>query len=447
MRLLLKGGRVVDPSQGIDETASVLIEDGKIAQVGRVESGAAIGAQVYDVSGLVVTPGLIDMHVHMREPGFEHKETIETAGCAAAAGGFTTIVGMPNTKPAVDSGALVEYVLSRGGKTSVRVLTTGAATKANECVEMAEIGDMVKAGAVAISDDAFPVQSADLMRRVMEYSRMFDVPVLTHCEDRTMTADAVMNEGVTCSMLGLRPWPRQAEEIMIARNIALAELARCRLHIQHVTTAGGVDLVRAAKTKGLRVTAETCPQYFSLTDQALVEYDTNAKCCPPLRTQGDVDAVIAGLADGTIDVIATDHAPHSLEDKEVELQYAAFGMSGLETALGLTLTKLVETEKLSLSDVIAKLTIGPAKALGLTTSPDKSVGPTTGTLAVGADADITILDTGAKTVVRSSEFRSKGRNTPFEGIELTGRAAATVVGGKVVFGAETLKCEDAKASV
>ena len=240
MRLLLKNGRIIDPARGIDKVADLLIEDGKISKIGKVDGKKLDNCAVYDVSGLVVTPGLIDMHVHMREPGQEHKETIETAALAAAAGGFTTILGMPNTSPPVDNRAVVEYVLNKGSQAAVHVLTTGAATKANEGAEMAEIGDMVSAGAVAISDDAFPVQSADLMRMVMQYSSMFDVPVITHCEDKTMTRDAVMNEGITCTILGLRPWPRQAEEIMIARNIMLCELTGCRLHIQHITTAGGV---------------------------------------------------------------------------------------------------------------------------------------------------------------------------------------------------------------
>ncbi|MEN6357375.1 MAG: dihydroorotase [Armatimonadota bacterium] len=425
MWFLIKNGRVIDPSQNLDKTADLLVENGRVSKIGKVsaEKLDKNEGSVYDASGLVVTPGLIDMHVHLREPGFEYKETIETGAQAAAAGGFTTIVGMPNTKPAVDNRAVVEYVLNKGKSAAVNVLTTGAATKANDGKEMAELGEMIAAGAVAISDDAFPVQSADLMRRVMEYAAMLGVPFLAHCEDKTMTGDGIMNEGLTSTILGLRPWPRQAEEIMIWRNIMIADLAKCRLHIQHVTTAGGVEAIRWAKSRGIAITCETCPHYFSLTDEALNEYDTNAKVCPPLRTQSDVDALKEALADGTIDIIATDHAPHAQNEKEVELQDAAFGAVGLETALPLVLTNLVKTGVLSLSDAIAKMTIAPANALGIDS----------GTLKEGAIADITIIDPETKVTVKASEFKSKSRNTPFDGMKLTGKAVVTIVGGKVIF--------------
>lgn len=432
MWLLLKGGRIVDPSQGIDKVGDLLIEDGRISGIDKpppsppLSKGGNGGGdgQTNDCKGLVVTPGLIDMHVHLREPGYEHKETIQTGAKAAAAGGFTTILGMPNTKPAIDNRAVVEYVLNEGQKADVHVLTSGAATKGNDGTEMAEIGDMIDAGAVAISDDAFPVQSADLMRRVMEYSSVFDVPVLTHCEDKTLTLDSVMNEGVNSTILGLRPWPRQAEEIMVWRNVLLAELTGCRLHIQHVSTAGSIGAIKWAKDRGIKVTCETCPQYFSLTDAALNTYDTNAKMNPPLRTEADVEAIKAALKDGTIDAIATDHAPHSLEDKQCELQYAAFGMVGLETALALVITNLVKPGVVSLGEAIAKMTAAPAAILGLEA----------GTLADGAIADVTIIDPEAKITVKAAEFRSMGRNTPFEGAELTGKAVATVVAGKVIGG-------------
>lgn len=430
MWLLIKNGRIIDPAQGIDKTADLLIENSKISKIGKIDSKKLEGeGKTINATGLVVTPGLIDAHVHMREPGQEHKETIHTAALAAAAGGFTTIVGMPNTAPAIDNRALVEYVVNKGRQTCVNVLTTGAATKANEGAEMAEIGDMVSAGAVAISDDAFPVQSADMMRMVMQYSSMFDVPVVAHCEDKTMTRDSAMNEGIMCTILGLRPWPRQAEEIMISRNIMLAEFTGCRLHIQHLTTAGGVELVRAAKGKGISVTAETCPQYFSLTDEALKGYDTSAKCCPPLRTQADVDAIKQGLADGTIDIIATDHAPHSLEEKEVELPYAPFGMIGLETALPLVITNLVKTNVLSLPEAIAKLTAAPAKLLKLES----------GTLTAGSAADVTVIDPEAAVKIDASRMKSQARNTPFDGAELTGKVMATIGGGEIVSQAESLK--------
>jgi len=427
MSLTLRNGRIIDPSRGIDQVGDLAIEDGVI-------TSQSVG-EVLDCTGLVICPGLIDMHVHLREPGYEHKEIIATGAEAAAAGGFTTILAMPNTKPAVDSGAVVEFVLNKGKNAAVNVLTSGAATKANEGAEMAEIGDMIEAGAVAISDDAFPVQSADLMRRVMEYCRMFDVPVLTHCEDKSMTADGVMNEGITCTTLGLRPWPRQAEEIAIWRNILLADLAKCRLHIQHVTTRGGVEAVRWAKARGIRVTCETCPQYFSLTDEALCTYNTNAKCNPPLRIEADVEAIKQGLADGTIDVIATDHAPHAQEDKEVELQDAAFGMVGLETAVSVTMTHLVKTGVLALPEAISKMTAEPAKIVGIPK----------GSLAEGSVADITVLDPDASVTVRSSEFKSLGRNTPFEGFELTGKSVATIVAGEIKHG--SLKTIEAKVGV
>ena len=433
MQVLFRNARIVDPSQGLDRVGDLLVEDCYVKAVGDVaedliDKSCAI---VYDCSGLVVAPGLIDIHVHLREPGFEHKETIYTGAEAAAAGGFTTIVGMPNTSPAIDNRALVNFVITEGVRCAVNVLTAGAATKSNEGKEIAEIGDMIDAGAVAISDDAFPVQSADLMRRVMEYSRMFDIPLLVHCEDKTLTLDSAMNEGITATMLGLRPWPRQAEEIMVLRNILLAQLTGCKLHIQHVSTAGSVEAVRWAKSKGISVTCETGPQYFSLTDAALVDYDTNAKVNPPLRTADDVEAIKQGLVDGTIDVIATDHAPHSLEDKQVELAYAAFGMVGLETSLALVITNLVKPGVLSLGEAISLMSTKPAAVLGLEA----------GSLKVGDIADITVFDTERAWTVRSSEFKSAGRNTPFEGFELTGKAVATMVGGGIVYGEDALVVE------
>jgi len=438
MWLLLKNGHLIDPSQSVNQKTDILIVDGLVAAlvpdtndgVSDLQSLLAQrgldekDGQILDCSGFIVCPGFIDVHVHLREPGQEHKETISTGAQSAAAGGFTSVVAMPNTVPAVDNGAVVRYVVERGRETPIRVYTTGAATKGNEGTDMAEIADMVEAGAVAISDDAAPVQSADLMRRVMEYCKMFDVPVLTHCEDKSMTRDAVMNEGLMCTVLGLRAWPRQAEEIVIWRNILLADLTGCRTHIQHVTTRGGVEAVRWAKSRGIRVTCETCPHYFSLTDEALAGFDTNAKCCPPLRTADDVEAIKEGLADGTIDIIATDHAPHAQEEKEVELQDAAFGMVGLETAVPLLITKLVHSGVLTLDSAIAKLTCAPAKLLGL---PG-------GTLAEGSVADITVLNPEAQVTVKSADFRSKGRNTPFEGFSLTGKAVATLVGGRIVSG-------------
>jgi dihydroorotase len=430
MWALLKGGRVIDPARGIDEITDVLIEDGIIAAIGNQQS--AISNQqfeVFDVSGKVVAPGLIDMHVHLREPGAEHKETIETGARAAAAGGFTTILAMPNTDPAPDNRAVVEFVLARGRETGINVLACGAMTKDMAGQEMAELGDMAEAGAVALSDDGHPIQNSLIMRRVMEYSGMLGLPVLTHCEDKALTADGVMNEGIVSTVLGLRGMPAAAEVSMVERNILLAELAGCHVHIQHVSCAGSVEAVRKAKARAPStgsgwVTCETCPHYFTLTDEALSDYDTNAKVNPPLRTAADVEAIKAGLADGTIDVIATDHAPHSLEDKEVEMTVAAFGMVGLETALPLVITKLVDAGVLSLSQAIEKMTHAPARALGL----DR------GTLAPGAPADIVILDPGGRGSVRAADFNSMGRNTPFDGWKLRGAVLATIAGGRVVSG-------------
>ncbi len=431
MWLLLKGGHIIDPANGIDCVGDVLVQGTSIDQVGDVDCSELDmnDGTVYDVSGLVVAPGLVDMHVHMREPGYEHKETIQTASEAAAAGGFTTILGMPNTSPAIDNRALVEFVLNTANLAPVNVLTSGAATKGNEGKEMAEIGDMVAGGAVAISDDAFPVQNTDLMRRIMEYSKMFDVPVLTHCEDRSMTADAIMNEGVASTVFGLKPWPRQAEEMMIFRNISLSELTGCAVHIQHVTTRRGVELVRWAKDKGLNVTAETCPQYISLTDEALTGYNSNAKICPPLRTSDDIEALKQGLADGTIEVIASDHAPHAQQDKEVELQYAAFGSVGLETTLPVVITELVKTGVMTMSSAVQAMSVTPARILGVDT----------GNLSVDAVADIVVFDPETSITVDPTTFRSKGRNSAFAGKSFSGKVTATISWGQIVFGEDNLK--------
>ncbi|MDO8683641.1 MAG: dihydroorotase [Armatimonadota bacterium] len=434
MWLLLKGGRIIDPASGIDKIGDLLIVDGRIAAVGKVaepnkNTDGMESGETCDVSGMVVTPGLIDMHVHLREPGFEYKETIATGANAAAAGGFTAIAPMPNTKPAIDNRAMVEFILSTAAlEADIRILPVGAMTKGMDGKEMAEIGEMVASGVTAVSDDAFPIQNSELMRRLMEYCKMFDLPILTHCEDKNLVVDGMMNEGAVSTVLGLRGMPAAAEEIMIARNIALAELAGSRLHIQHVSSAGSVEIIRQAKKRGVNVTCETCPQYFSLTDEAVCGYNTNAKVNPPLRTAADVEAIKQGLAEGVIDAIATDHAPHAIEEKEVEFNAAAFGMVGLETALPLTITNLVETGVLSLSDAIAKLTANPASIL-------KVEG---GNLKEGSYADVTIFDPKAEFTVKASELKSKSKNTPFDGMTLKGSAVATICYGKVVYGQEKL---------
>ena len=417
--LVLKGGRIVDPSQHLDKVADLLIEDGKIAQIGEIETAD----EVVDVSGKVVLPGLIDMHVHLREPGFEYKEDIESGSKAAAAGGFTAVACMPNTNPVADNRSVIESILGRADEVGlVRVYPMGALTKGLLGEEMAEMGDMREGGAVAFTDDAFPIQSSIIMRRVMDYCTMLDVPVVVHCEDLSLSAEGFMNEGLTSTILGLKGISHEAEEVMVARNIALARMTGCRLHIQHVSTNGSVNLIRRAKEEGIKVTCETCPQYFSLTEEAVIGYDTNTKINPPLRTADDVAAIKAGLADGTIDVIATDHAPHATEEKETEYAVALNGMVGLETAVGLTVTELVKPGTLTLAAAVDKMSSAPARVLGVEG----------GSLKVGSPADVTVLDLDAEWTVDPSKFESRSKNTPLGGRKLTGLPVMTIVGGKIV---------------
>jgi dihydroorotase len=421
MNILIKNGHIIDPANKVDEKLDVLVSDGKIAKLGKPGSLAVNGSQVIDANGKLVVPGLIDMHVHLREPGFEYKETIATGTAAARAGGFTSVCSMPNTNPVNDCRSVTEFIISQAAKeAAARVFPIGAITKGSKGEELAEMGELHRAGCVAISDDGRPVMNAAIMRRAMEYSKIFDLAVISHCEDASLSAKGVMNEGFVSTELGLRGIPAAAEEVMAARDIALAGLTGCRLHIAHVSTAGSVRLVREAKQRGVKVTAETCPHYFTLTDEAARGYNTMAKMNPPLRTAEDVAAVKQGLKDGTIDVIATDHAPHGMDEKSVEFDYAPFGIVGLETALGLTF-KLVQEGTLALSGAIAKLSINPATILTLGK----------GTLSVGVDADITIIDPDIEWTVDASQFRSKSRNTPFNGWKLKGRAVRTIVGGKI----------------
>ncbi|HUV04543.1 MAG TPA: dihydroorotase [Armatimonadota bacterium] len=425
MPLLLKGGRVVDPSQSLDKVADVLVESGRIAEIGDIDPKAANlkPGQVEDISGKLVLPGLIDMHVHFREPGFEYKEDITTGSKAAAAGGFTAVATMPNTNPVTDSRSVVEFILCRAQEVNLtKIHPIGALTKELKGEEMAEIGDMIEGGAAAFSDDAFPIQNSSLMRRVMDYCAMFGVPVILHCEDKSLSDEGLMNEGLTATILGLRGIPAEAEEIAVARNIMLARLTGCRMHVAHVSTRGSVEFIRRAKEAGLQITCETCPQYFSLTEEAVKGYDTNAKMNPPLRTADDVAAVKEGLADGTIDVIATDHAPHAIEEKETEFAAAASGMVGLETAVGLVVTELVKPGMLSLSDAFEKMSSAPARILGLDS----------GTLQVGKAADVTVVDPAAEFVVDPSRFHSRSKNTPLAGRKLTGVPVLVLVNGRIV---------------
>ncbi len=421
-KLLIRGGRVIDPANKVDKKMDVLVENGKIAKL--AESIKEKADETIEAKGHIVTPGLIDMHVHLREPGREDKETIATASRAAAAGGFTTIVGMPNTTPDADNQTVIEFVLSRARKEAVvNVLPVGAITKKREGHELAEIGELKKTGAVAVSDDGADIQDANVMRKALEYCTMWDMPVLSHSEDVRLAAKGVMHEGLVSTELGLPGKPAAAEEVMIAREIILSKLADCPIHFCHVSTVGSVDLIRLAKEQGAKVTGETCPHYFSLTDEAVRGYDPNAKVNPPLRGKEHLEAVKQGLKDGTIGVIASDHAPHTRVEKFYEFEYCENGMVGLETTLPLVLTNLVGKKVLSLEDAIAKMTINPAKILHL----EK------GTLGEGKDADITIIDLNAEETVDPDKFESKGRNTPFAGMKLKGKAIYTIVGGKVVF--------------
>lgn len=421
MKLLVKGGKIIDPANGLTGKMDILIEDGRISAIGAKLPKS--GAEVIEAGNKLVLPGLIDMHVHLREPGLEAKETIASGTRAAAMGGFTGVACMPNTKPVVDNQALVEFIKARAAaQGAVHVYPIGAITKGSAGQELAEIGDMKMAGAVAVSDDGRPVMNAQVMRLAMEYAKMFDLPVIAHCEDTNLAADGVMNEGYYSTIYGLKGISRLAEETMVARDIMLAELTGARLHLAHVSTAGSVDLVRMAKKKGVRVTAEAAPHHFALTDEAVGGYHTATKVNPPLRGAVDVVAVKEGLRDGTIDVIATDHAPHTAEEKDVEYNYAPFGLVGLETAVGLAFKELVRPGLISIEELVMKMSCHPARILGLNK----------GHLGVGADADITIIDPDRSEVVDVQKFASKGKNSPFAGWELTGIPVCTIVGGKVI---------------
>ena len=421
MSILITGGHVVDPGRFVG-IADVLIQDGKIAAVG-VNLSAPAGSTTIQAAGKLVLPGFVDVHVHFREPGFEYKETIQSGSAAAVAGGFTTVCCMPNTSPINDNQAVTEFILERSRAAGLaNVLPIGAITKKSEGKELAEIGDLRRSGCVAISDDGKPVMNSLVMRRAMEYALAFDLTVVDHCEDLHLAEGGCMNEGLISTELGLPGIPSAAEDVMVARNLSLSELTGARLHLAHISTAGSVRMVREAKARGIPVTAEACPHHFVLTEEVVRGYNTFAKMNPPLRTWADVQAIKEGLRDGTIDVIATDHAPHATQEKQQDFTEAPFGIVGLETALSLTLG-LVEEGVLSLEQAVQKLTAAPAAAFGLNK----------GTLAVGADADVTIVDQRAEWEVDPSKFRSKSRNTPFAGWKVKGRVEMTIVGGRVVF--------------
>lgn len=422
MTMLLRHGRVVDPASGHDAVADVLLSsDGTIAQVG-AEIAVPAGATVVDCTNQVVAPGLIDMHVHLRVPGQEYKEDVRSGTRAAASGGFTAIACQPNTSPPIDSAGIVRDILRQAEGADARVHVVAAVSLGLLNTALSEMADLKDAGAVGVGDDAFPVHDSGFMRRAMEYCAMLNLPFLAHCEDKDLTGDGVMNEGYVSTVLGLKGIPRWAENVGTARNVLLAMATGCRLHVLHVSTKESVEIIRHAKAFGAPVTCETCPQYVSLTDEACYGYNTNAKMSPPLRTAHDQDAIKAGLADGTIDAIATDHAPHAPHEKEQEFARAPFGMLGLETSLGLVVTHLVKPGVLTLSQMVEKMSLAPARILGLPA----------GTLSVGAPADITIFDPDCEWTVDVNAFQSKSRNSVLDGVRLTGRSVATFIAGKRV---------------
>jgi dihydroorotase len=430
MNLLIKNGHIIDPSQGIDGVGDLVIENNRIKEISLEQKGrdsieakpsGLQGFRTIDASGLHVLPGLIDMHTHLREPGFEYKETIKTGTMAAVKGGFTAVCAMPNTNPVNDNSSVTDFIIRKAiQEGECTVYPIGAITKGQKGEELAEMGIMYAEGCVAFSDDGRPVMSSLIMRRALEYSKAFNVPIISHCEDLNLSEGGVMNEGLLSVTLGLRGVPSEAEETMVARDIALAGLTKGRLHIAHVSTAGSVSLIREAKARGIPISAETCPHYFSITEKEVEGYNTNAKVNPPLRRHEDVDAIKKGLKDDTIDVIATDHAPHHRDEKLREFDQAPSGISGLETAMGLSL-RLFEQGVLTLSQLVEKMAKNPAAILGI----DK------GTLKRGADADITILDLNKEFRVDPGKFISKGKNTPFEGWVLKGMPVMTICKGRI----------------
>jgi dihydroorotase len=420
--LCIRNGRLIDPAQGIDQITDLWIAGETVAGMGPQPQFTA--DKVLDASGKIVCPGLIDMHVHLREPGREEDETISSGAAAALAGGITSVACMPNTDPAIDSQAGAEFLLLQAARADkANVFPVGALTKGRLGEELAEIGGLVEGGAVAFSDDDAPVASAEIMRRAMEYCRMFNRAVLSHCENLDLTRGGIMHEGFESMCLGLRGMPAAAEEVMVYRDITLAELTGARLHILHVSTAAGVELIRRARERGVRVTGEASPHHFTLTDKCLRSFDSNFKLSPPLRTDADVQAVLAGLRDGTLEVIASEHSPHAAEKKARELDTAPFGVIGLETLLPICIQTLIEPGQLTWLQLIEKLTCNPAKVLNINR----------GTLKPGAVADVTVIDPAVEWTIDPSQFQSKSRNTPFRGRKVRGRAQLVLVGGVIKF--------------
>ena len=421
MRMVIRGGRVIDPARSVDGRLDLLIENGTISQIGT--GLCADGAQVLDAAGLIVAPGLVDLHVHLREPGFEAKETISTGCAAAARGGVTTLVAMPNTRPAADCPEIVKLVRDKAAPAGVNVLPAGAVTVGQKGGQLTDFAALKAAGVPALTDDGMPIQNMALLRQAMLEAKALGLPLLDHCEDRDMVQNYAVNEGAVSRQLGLPGRPAVAEELQIVRDVMLAEDTGAHVHICHISTAKGVDIVRQAKARGVRVTCETCPQYFTLTEKEVLRQGTMARVNPPLRTQADVDGILAGLADGTIDAIVTDHAPHTAEEKAKPLPDAPSGMVGLETSLALALTGLYHSGALPLSRVLALMTASPAALLGL----DK------GTLAQGADADLVLFDLDEAWTVDKNQFASKGRNTPFHGRNVRGKVKYTISRGNIIY--------------
>ncbi len=426
--LLIRGARVLDPSQKLDAVTDILVMGGKIDAIG-AKLPAPEGTEIIEAKGCLVTAGWVDIHTHLREPGGSHKETIKTGSQAAAAGGFTSVACMANTNPVNDNSFITTFLYQKvSSESEINVYAIGAVTKGLKGEELAEIGSMFEAGIVGISDDGKTVMNSYLMRKAMDYSKRFDLVVISHCEDSCLKGRGVMNESFNSARFGLRGIPAASEDIIVGRDIQLAELTGAKLHIAHVSTKGAVDLIRDAKRRGVRVTAEATPHHLTLTDEVVGHYDTNTKVAPPLREKEDVEALQAAVADGTIDALASDHAPHSREEKEVEYDHAEFGMVGLETAFPLY-HQLVLDGKLSLTRMVEAMTVRPAEIIGVPK----------GTLKVGADADITVVDLERRFKVDKKRFRSKSQNTPFDGWEVQGSVRFTIVGGRVVYRAEETK--------
>ena len=422
MKLLVKGGQVIDPANNRDDMLDILVEDGKISKIGR--NLKARNAEILDAAGKIVCPGFIDIHAHLREPGFEYKEDLASGTRAAAAGGFTTVCCMPNTNPVIDNMAVARFVRERAKRTGVvNVLPIGSITKQQAGEELSEYADLIAAGWVALSDEGKPGSKADVMRHALEYTRMFGVPVLSHCEDLSLSAQGQMHEGFYSTYYGLKGIPAAAEEVMVARDIILARLTGGRLHICHASTLGTMDLIRQAKAEGLNVTCEVTPHHLTLSDEIVGTYDADTKVMPPLRSQEHIEALRAALLDGTIDCIATDHAPHHLESKDCEYNLAAVGISGLETAVAVVMDQLVNRNLLTLNEMVRLFTCGPADVMGLAK----------GRLNVGEAADITIIDPHLSKTVDPQQFYSKGKNTPFKNMHLTGWPWATIVRGRLVY--------------